>query len=92
MGNVTPPNGPWTRREIDELGPGLRSYVESHAGDICERVCPRCKRAFTVPRGSRQCYRTAECADADKARRYRERRRARLAAAGLDVAGRLLRR
>jgi hypothetical protein len=70
MGDVTPPRARWTRPELDELGPTLRSYVESHTGDVCERVCRRCGRAFLVPRGSRQRYCTPECADADKARRY----------------------
>jgi len=90
-GNATPP-GVWTRRERDELGRTLRSYVEAHTDDVCERVCPRCKRAFPASRGSRQRYCALQCTDAEKARGYRERRRARLAAAGLDVAGRPLRR
>src|SRR5690348_7280619 len=37
MGNSLPP-ARWTTREIDELGPTLRSYVEAHTGDVSERA------------------------------------------------------
>ena len=75
----------WLREELDELGPGLRAFVEAsiparshvHAG------CARCGERFRLPRGprSRWCV-TCRPIERERAERERLRRRTKMPAPG----------
>jgi hypothetical protein len=75
----------WKREELDELGPGLRAFVEAsiHARAGAHGTCARCGERFRLPRGPRSRW-CPICRPIERERTERERlrRRAKMPAPG----------
>jgi hypothetical protein len=75
----------WKQEELDELGPGLRAFVEAsiHARAGAHGTCARCGERFRLPRGPRSRW-CPICRPIERERTERERlrRRAKMPAPG----------
>jgi hypothetical protein len=78
----------WLPEELDELGPGLRAFIEApiSARSGTHALCARCGAQFRLPRGprSRWCG-TCRPVERERSERERLRRRAKIPAPGLRV-------